>query len=658
MISIRRTYVFLVSAISLQAITWALIVLLQGLVPPGPTPPITTLALLIAVLVIGLPFYLVHWLWASSLARRDADERGSFLRRLYLYAMLAAFLGAMVSSAYNLVLGALSLVLNLRPRFDFGVTSTLEIFANAALSLVVLSLLWLYHELVARSDGRAGSASEWSDGLRRVYVYAFSAVGLVMTAIAASQFLRFMLFQFGDPFKNPLATLGLVEETARILIGLIFWLSFWIGAQQRNKIGTEEERNSVVRKLYIYLAIFAAVLTAVTSATLILVGFLRAALGLPTPGDIRDPLSVLLIAAIVWTYHAFALRRDEQVMLQAPRQMAVRRLYLYLVAAIGLGAFLAGLGGDISVLIRSLAGEIFNTGLKEQLAGFTGTLIAGLPVWLIPWRYAQLDTAAPVPRGTEEMRSLVRKLYLYFYLFVATMTVLGSAIYVAFRLLSLVLGERSSSNLLSDLGHAIAYLLIAVGVWLYHGTLLRGDGRTAQIEKAERLASYSVAVVDVDQGEFGCDVIAEIKRELQGINILPIGLTGAAREAMGATASGKNLAAQLASAQLIVGSWRMAAPDGAVTASFADTVRSSPARKLLVPTASEGWDWSGVDFASGNAVARQTARAVKQIVEGQEVKSGRGLSSGAIVALVLGAPAALCVIMNIISILVSMNFHP
>lgn len=56
MISIRRTYVFLVSAISLQAITWALIVLLQGLVPPGPTPPITTLALLIAVLVIGLPF--------------------------------------------------------------------------------------------------------------------------------------------------------------------------------------------------------------------------------------------------------------------------------------------------------------------------------------------------------------------------------------------------------------------------------------------------------------------------------------------------------------------------------------------------------------------------------------------------------------------------
>ena len=336
-------------------------------------------------------------------------------------------------------------------------------------------------------------------------------------------------------------------------------------------------------------------------------------------------------------------------MQQAPRPAAVRRLYLYLVAAIGLGAFLAGLGGDVSVLIRSLAGEFFNTGLKEQLAGFTGTLIAGVPVWLIPWRLAQLGAVAPAPIGTEERRSLVRKLYLYFYLFVATMTVLGSAIYVAFRLFSLALGERVTGNLLSDLGHALAFILIA---------MLRGDGKTAQIEKSERLANYSVAVVDTDQGEFGRAVIAEVKRELPGINILPIGLTSTAREAMGGAANEKNLAAQLANAQLIVGLWLMAVPNGAVTASFADTIRSSSARKLLVQTTVEGLDWLGVDRASGAALARQTARAVKQIVEGQEVKSGRGLSTGAIVALVLGAPMGLCVIMNIISTLVSMNFRP
>ncbi len=656
MISIRRTYIFLVSAISLQSVTWALIVLLQGLMPPGPTPPITTLALLIAVLVIGLPFYLVHWIWASVLARRDADERGSFLRRLYVYAMLAAFLGAIVSSAYSFSVGALALAFNVRPRFDFGITSPLEMMVNSALALIVLLLLWLYYTLVARSDERAESASEYSDGLRRLYGFGFAATGLTMTVIATTQFLRYVMYQFGD-VKNPLDTIGLLNEVARITVGITFWLIFWIGAQRAFSKGSSGERDSVTRKFYLYLVIFLAVLAAVMSATFIFVGVLRNSLGLPMAGDIRDPLSVLLTTAIVWAYHAFILSGDEKAILQMPRQAAVRRLYLYLVAAIGLGTFLAGLGGDVSVLIRSLAGEFFASATKEQLAGFTGALIAGLPVWLIPWRYAQLDAAAPAPRGAEERRSLVRKLYLYFYLFVATMTVLGSAIYIAYRLFSLALGERITGNLLSDLGHAMAYILIAVGVWLYHGAMLRGDGKIAQKEKTERLANYSVAVVDTEQGEFGRDVIAEIKRELQGVTILPIGLTSTARRAMGATVNEKNLSAQLANAQLIVGSWLMAAPSGAFTASFAETIRSSAARKLLVPTAAEGWDWSGVDLVSGNALARQTARAVKQIVEGQEVKSGRGLSTGAIIALVIGAPFGLCLIINIISALVFMNFR-
>lgn len=655
MISVRRTYIFLVSAISLQAVTWALIVLLQGLVPPGPTLPITTLAGLIAVIVIGLPFYLVHWVWASVLAQRDADERGSFLRRLYIYSMLAAFLGAIVPSAYSFVLGVLFLAFNAGPLFDFGITSPSELVINSALALVVLLLLWLYHELVARSDARATPETEYSGALRRLYVFGFSATGLTMTIIAATQLLRYVLYRFGDGLEMPLDTVGLLIEVARIAVGLTFWLIFWTGAQRAFNQGTEDERNSFVRKFYLYLAIFVAVLTSVTSVDLILFGILRNVLELSWSGDFRDPVTVLVTTAIVWAYHASALRRDEKVMQQAPRQAAVRRLYLYLVAAIGLGTFLAGLGGDVSVLIRSLAGEFFNQGLKDQLAGSTSSLIAGLPVWLIPWRFVQNDAMAPAPRGSDERRSVARKLYLYFYLFVATMIVLASATYIAFRFLSLVLGERVTGNLLSDLGHAIAYMLIAVGVWLYHGTALRTDAKIAQQEKAERLASYPVAVVDTEQGEFGRDVAAELKRELPGLNVVSIGLTSAARERMSITPSEKSLAAQLVDAKLIVGPWLMAIPRGAITSEIVNAIQASSARKLLVPTPMEGWIWLGVDRPGHSTLVQQTVHAVKQIVEGQEVKSARTLSTGAVVALVIGAPIVLVTLLEIISLLASVK---
>ena len=60
-------------------------------------------------------------------------------------------------------IGSLALAFNVRPRFDFGVTSPLEMMVNSALALVVLVLLWLYHELVARSDSRAQDI-EYSGG--------------------------------------------------------------------------------------------------------------------------------------------------------------------------------------------------------------------------------------------------------------------------------------------------------------------------------------------------------------------------------------------------------------------------------------------------------------------------------------------------------------
>ena len=82
MSNIRRWYVFLVCGISLQSITWAVIFLLRSLLWLGDRTPAASIAFQIAVIIVGLPVFLLHWLWAQRLSNKDPDERGNLLRRV------------------------------------------------------------------------------------------------------------------------------------------------------------------------------------------------------------------------------------------------------------------------------------------------------------------------------------------------------------------------------------------------------------------------------------------------------------------------------------------------------------------------------------------------------------------------------------------------
>ncbi len=634
MATVRRWYMFLVSAISLQAVAWAVIALFRDLLTPDYQAPIEATAFQIAVIIVGLPIYLAHWLWAQRLAGRDMEERGTVLRRLYLYVTLAAFLGPFVANAFDLVASLLWLVFGEPGRnFGFAASSPTEAIIHDLVALVVLGLLWFYHQRLVKADAQAVPETGNAGTVRRLYIFGFSAVGLIMTSLALIHLLRWVMFQFGpDTTIGGLDILGFISEVARLSVGLPLWLIFWQWAQRLFVGPSEAERESTLRKFYLYAIVFIAALSAVTNAAFILAGFFRRVLDLPPMGDIRDPLPIVIGTTVLWAYHTYILWDDARLAGEAPRQAGVRRLYLYLVAAIGLGALLVGLSGDLSVFIRSLADASFDSDLREQLAWFTAALVVGLPVWILPWRRAELGAEAPGPAGAEERRSIVRKIYLYFYLFVATMTVLSSAVYILYRLLSLVLGESSSGNLLSDLGQAIAFSLIAVGVWLYHGFVLRGDGQLAKREQAERLAGLQVAVVDGGEGRFGRAVLAELQRELPGLTFTPVGLTQTAAEAMGASANQNTLATQLAGAGLIVGPWNIALADGPI----AGAISASPAPKLLVPVRVEGWEWAGVERWSVEALIRQTVHAVKQIAAGEEVKPARPLGAGTIIGIIIG----------------------
>jgi hypothetical protein len=617
MVNIRRTYVFLVCLFSLQPATWAAIELTRSLITYRQRVSIEATAFEIAVSLIGWAIFLVHWVWAQRTAAREREERESILRRAYIYITLTAFLAPFLANLYDVFKWMFSLFTGQRPG-SLNIAPT-EAILSDVVTLIVLAVMWFYHHRVLAEDVQVAPETGNAGAVRRIYLFGFSAAGLTMVSSGAINLLQWMLFQFGDGAAIRQGVSFVTDQIALLIAGVPVWIIFWTRVQRMFASGDSEERDSVVRKIYLYLVVFITVLTFVTTSAMLLAGIFRRALGLAVSEDWRAIAPTILVSGVVWAYHAFVLHGDESVVTQAPRQAMIRRLYLYLVAGIGLAAFLIGLGGDVNVLIRTLASGFTGNDIKEQLSWFTAALIAGVLVWILPWRRAQL--AAVAVSGADERRSLIRKIYLFFYLFVATMTVLACAVYVVFRPLSVILGARFEGNVITDIAQAIAYALIGVAVWVYHGWALRGDGALHRREHAERLADLRVAILRSDDARWSDAVIASLQREYPGLAIECLEPANAMRS--------------IAHAGLIV-----ATSSNLLDAKIASALNASVARKLIVPLRSETWEWLNADDDAS------IARAIKQIVEGEPVKANRFSFAGMIAALV-----AICVLIQLVQVL-------
>ena len=158
-----------------------------------------------------------------------------------------------------------------------------------------------------------------------------------------------------------------------------------------------------------------------------------------------------------------------------------RRLYLYVMAGIGLGVLVAGVSLLLTTLLEAIgidSGSLFSgeQASRERLTLATAMTAVALPVWLIHWFLAERGVQEGRPGADLERSSAVRGLFFAF--------ALGGLLFGAFlSLRSLVewaalslVGESTFSNPAGDLG-----LLLATGAaWGYHLSVrLRDWGRGA-----------------------------------------------------------------------------------------------------------------------------------------------------------------------------------
>ena len=622
MIHARRTYAYLVSAISLAAVLSAVIWLLRDLLLPGLGSMMTEKALNIAILIISVPVYAGHWFWQQRLAQRDIEERNATGRRIYLYVVMAAMVITMTVQGYDLASRLLRI---------HAAHSTLYYLIPIAIASIVFAL----HARLLRAESREEPDTGNAATARRLYIYGFSAAGLTMIALAVVELVRWLLSQLGIWLfdATPLHVV-IRPELARLIIGLPLWWIYWRWARQLFDTDIEE-RESVLRKFYLYAGIFIGTVGTVSTTALLLAEVFRQMLGLRPEGELRDALAMIIGYAAIWLYHSLILREDLRTGEDTEQQAEMRRLYLYLLAAVGLIALIAGLISDISLLITVVNSAMTNI-YREQLAYSTAAIVAGLPVWFLAWRQAQQEAGRPDRTGSEARRSGMRKGYIYFFQFVAIVVLLGSAIYVVSALVNWLLLTGRAIDLM-DLAWPIAISVVHLLVWLYHWTTLRADRILAASDEVRNLEDMRLVMLQRADDQAIAAVNDRLQKIVPEMQLEPVHTD---RDPAGQDAQWlPNILNRLAAAQTIVVPWTMVVPhaeDGEMAQQVAQAIIASPARKVVLPSVAPDWVWIGAEMLTTDKLSENAVETLRQIASGERIRGSRKLGCGAIALIVIG----------------------
>ena len=478
-------------------------------------------SLAIALLLVGVPAWLVHFRTAQAAARRDISERASALRSLYIH--LVVFVAALLVFGYGQ--RALRLVLQgmtfgSTPTFGpgaFGLESDWEArAAGAGVMAFTAALVLVYHVRLSRADRLTVPVRGRAAEVRQLALYALVVTGIIFfsftTVTTIDGIWRRVVDAFvpltgitgapqpppgvrvTTPSRDDFLRFQLLGAIPAIVAGLVLWLGTWIPLQRGLVRGPDAqvERRSVVRKFAIYLVVFVAALAVLIAATFISAAIGRRLLGDPVVErfssmwhELGFPVITVVVFGTLWIFHRRVVESEAARETEIARAATIRRLYTYLIAAIGLAMAAIGVAGTIGVVGSELIG--MNTHPRGESAAYASLLLVGLPAWGFHWRQAQLRL------DDDERRSVQRRGYLYLVVLggVLGALVFGSA--ALYRLLNATLALSFTTSAWHDIWHFTVDSAVSAAAFLTHLRFVRAD-RAAAPEPAAAPDTYAFLV--------------------------------------------------------------------------------------------------------------------------------------------------------------------
>jgi hypothetical protein len=592
-----------------------------------------------------VPVFLLHWWLAQRLALRDAEERASRVRAVFLYGALLATLVPVVQNLLALLDRTLLQLFDVSPVL-YGFIGGTQSLADNLVAMALNGLFAAYLYTVTRTDWQAPPQGEAFPETRRLYRYAWMLYALASLVAGVQQLLRFVLSLWGAVGTGRL--IALANGLALVLVGAPLWFFVWRGIQASQF--DPEESGSTLRLVVLYLLAFAGVGVVLGSAGATLNVLLHVLLGermglVALLGEVSVPLSLAIPFGGVWAYYGRILGEEISALPVAAessqRAPGLRRLYLYVLALLGLGATFVGLQLLLSFLVdlgvsRAIA---WGSGLRDSLAGALSSLAVGTPLWAATWRPLSREAALEGEAGDHARRSVVRLVFLYFVLFAAVLGVMFSAGALLFPLLQALLGDPPP-DLLSDSLQMLKVLLLFALLLIYHGQVLRHDRRLAERSLSRRHAQFPVLVLAPDEGDFAVQVVAALEREAREMPVAVHAYSQGAPDETLSAARAVILPAELAARPSEALRLWLQGYDGA---------------RLVVPTPAPDWLWV---FGSGRplpSLARQAARMARHLAEGEALPAPRETAPWMVLVYILAGLFGLMLLMFLVNLVASLG---
>jgi hypothetical protein len=498
--TVRRLYMYLMSGITLGVLLVGMNMLFtvvfhalglsRGTFAGGSDSDREQLSLAIALIVVGLLVWTVHWLFVERSLRTENpthdEERASGARALYLTIVLAALLLFGVMAGIQLLQELVRSILGVTAAAEFGFGGA-DIGATLA-TLLVTSLAWTYHAAIRRRDLASGPLERAGAWIPRVYLYGAALIGLVMLALSIGSLLTTGL----QALVGEVPDFGDADVTRRTvadaIAGIIGWGVVFLGHSwyATSLIHDTRWRGVSERRARLRLAYFVAAIAASAIGVLAFAfQALNAGIGMALSvsdvvnGDalvlaIGGPILAILPWAGAWLLH-WRWMRAESMEADGPGWIAtVDRLDGSVVALVGLVATAVGVGGLTGLLIDVLLGgnRADSDFWRREAAGYLAIAFPGVVMWL--WNWARLQgrhAAAP----DVEAGSTARRAYLLIVVALALIVSLAGLAYLLYRLFGAILQVELSDNTVSAISAPLGALLVAAALAIYHGVAVRRD---------------------------------------------------------------------------------------------------------------------------------------------------------------------------------------
>jgi hypothetical protein len=485
-------------------------------------------SLAIALLLVAVPAWYLHYRAADAAARRSAIERGSALRSAYV--QIVIFVTALLMFGYGQRVLRLALVAWVNgpgAQSFFNEADWVARAAGAFAMVVAAAGALVFHVRMASADRGSVPLSSRAAEIGHLARYALAVIGLAFFTFSFASLLSTLWQQRLFPFPEPSFPPGIIPANVpprptqdqilvftvanalpAIVCGVALWAAAWFRAERAVRAGPSAP--PITRRILVYVVIAVSALAVLFSLTSAIALVLARVLGDRTTDEnvgreLGSSVPFAVVFAVVWWYHRGVVEGDAARETEAGRAAGTRRAYYYLIAAIGIAMAAIGAAGAIGAIGSGWLG-LMNHDARETATWIALVLVGG-PAWAFHWRAQQRRI------DDDERRSLQRRVYLYLAILgsVAAVLVFGSAL--LFNLLKGVLALHFDVALWHDLWHFSVDTAVGAVALAWHFRFVRADRAALAAAGLEETYHVTLLVRAADRAAAQARVTAALQGE-------------------------------------------------------------------------------------------------------------------------------------------------